>query len=190
MSYLQKGGSLPYRFYRPNATPFQPCQSCNGKKVNAAPPQQGGSHVMPYRFYNPKSTAFKPCGCGKNKVKRMESGNTRDFKGNVYYNDFPAYPVYNDASMDYSGTGCTGMPNCGCKNCRDLTSVVNSSDKVAQVKFYQTGGNPVGAPFEIFSDGNKPLKYNYNLEDNFGGLPVFHKVQASRHASNPSKSSK
>lgn len=185
MSYSQRGGFLarPYRYFNPNATPFQPCNSCDG--INKAPPQQGGSHVRPYRYFNPDATPFNPCGCGGGQqARRMESSNMRDFKGNAYYNDFPAYPVTGqDIAQDYSGTGCTGEPGCGCPMCRqhgNLINVYNAADKVAQVKYYQTGGFPVGAQLEVFNEGNEPLKYNYNLNDNHNGLPMFEKIAESR----------
>lgn len=176
MSYSQRGGSAgprPYRYFHANATPFQPCQLCGG--VNPAPPQQGGGQNIPLRYFNPEAKPFSPCGCGKQGIRRMESSNTSDFKGNAYYNDFPEYPVYNDVADDYNGSGCTAQANE-----KNLTTDPTGQNKMAQVIYYQTGGFPTGAQFEVFSEGNEPLKYNYNLADNFNGLPVFQKVPDSR----------
>jgi hypothetical protein len=48
--------SMPYRWYNPNATAFNPCNSSTKLKGGA------GDLSMPYRWYHPEAPAFNPCG--------------------------------------------------------------------------------------------------------------------------------
>tara|TARA_R100001163_G_scaffold3872_1_gene5509 strand:+ start:1822 stop:2343 length:522 start_codon:yes stop_codon:yes gene_type:complete len=168
--YFQKGGasSLPNRWFNKDAQAFSPCQSCNLTPKNGKK-QKGGAIRMPYRWFNPNSTPFKPCeSCQRPKTAGMA----------VYANDFmrgQGCHDYNSCNMSSGNcqgcdSGCCkgecglncGCVNCGCINCRKAKS--------------QKGGNPTGAPFHAFQTGTQELKYNFDLQETFSGLPVFDRV--------------
>lgn len=157
--FKQTGGSVntPYRMFNPEAIPFQPCAGCGKPKR----PQNGGGINMPYRYFNPNATPFQPCaGCGKPPAPPA-----------VYANDFMRSQGCHDYnSCNMTSGNCQGCKSGACgKGCG-----LNCGCSPALPK--QKGGNPTGAPLFLFNKGTNELKYNYNLEENFSGLPVFDRV--------------
>lgn len=113
--------------------------------------QVGGGVHQPYRFFHPNAQPFKPCkGCGSMipvaKPSKQEGGGV---------------------SMPYRWFKPNAIPFKPCSNC-DFGNVCGGRR--------QTGGFPTGAPMGVFSQGEQQLKYNFNLEENFSGLPVFDNV--------------
>ena len=164
--YSQKGGAirLPNRFYNPDAKPFDPCCPVHGNK------QQGGGIRMPYRYFHPDAKPFTPCAggchsqsgggcpCGCENGCHCDSGCTNckcDPTGHdpyaIYYNDFRRH----EGMHAYNSSNMTGG------------------------SYRQRGGNPTAAPLHVFTEG-EPLKYNFSMNENFSGGPVFDTVRPTK----------
>lgn len=132
--------------------------------------QKGGaSSSLPNRWYNPNAQAFAPCAnCGKPK-KPEEKQNGGGNLPNRWFN-----PNTTPFGCD---TGTCGQEPLAVYNKEFLASQATQGCQTGcgmppSAKKPQMGGSPIGAPLTIFTQGT-PLKYNYELAENFSGLPVF-----------------
>lgn len=173
--YFQEGGGqhYPTTWFNPNATPFQPCAAC-GKPKRSAGKQDGGGINMPYRYFNPNAAPFQPCAaCGKAKRPGKVRANSPPLA--VYANDF----MRSQGCHDYNSCNMTSGSCQGCGKggrCKGGRCKGGCGPRCGCVRA-QKGGNPTGAPLQVFSEGQKQLSYNFNLQDTFSGLPVFDSCQ-------------
>jgi hypothetical protein len=133
--------------------------------------QKGGaSSSLPNRWFNPNEQAFAPCeNCGKPK-KPQE---TQEGGGNLPNRWFNPNTTpfgcdtgtcgHGEPLAVYAKEFMASQASQGCRSGCGMPSPARQP---------QMGGSPTGAPLTIFSQG-APLKYNYEMADNFSGLPVF-----------------
>jgi hypothetical protein len=132
--------------------------------------QKGGAS-LPYRWNNPNAQAFAPCetcnSCGKPKKPATKDQQGGGNLPNRWFNPDTTPFGCDTGACDkplavYAKEFMESQASQGCKGCGFPCAA----------KKPQMGGFPTGAPLTIFTEG-KPLQYNFNMEDNFTGLPVF-----------------
>ena len=175
---FQTGGSIrmPYRMFNESGSPFQPGSSDPAFQPGCTKvDQSGGSVRMPHRYFNPNAHPFRPSACSEMSPMMKSSSSC------------PCSAM--------SSCPCSAMSSCPCSAMSSGPKMVipNSpqsggaayNDCPNCLKFdlcYQKGGNPVGAPFNYFAEGNSELQYSYPLRysNPVREAPKFDKVGANR----------